>query len=127
MSWEEVLKRNQELEEVAVKLKRALEKHHKALLGLLDFDSGNFMDLSDYLGYLHTDPYDEILDGEALAKSMKKQFDSFMEEFSDIIEKTSDTFEKEAGGVSFGGHGTNPELFNIRYGKKRRKKDGERD
>ena len=28
----------------------------------------------------------------------------------------SDTFEKEAGGVSFGGHGTNPELFNIRYG-----------
>jgi len=39
----------------------------------------------------------------------------------------SDTFEKEAGGVSFGGHGANPELFNIRYGKKRRKKDGERD
>ena len=38
-----------------------------------------------------------------------------------------DTFEKEAGGVSFGGHGANPELFNIRYGKKRRKKDGERN
>ena len=35
-----------------------------------------------------------------------------------------DTFEKEAGGVSFGGHGTNPELFNIRYGKKRRDKNG---
>jgi len=34
-----------------------------------------------------------------------------------------DTFEKEAGGVSFGGHGTNPELFNIRYGKKRRDKN----
>jgi len=32
--------------------------------------------------------------------------------------------EKESGGVSFGGHGANPELFNIRYGKKRRKKDG---
>ena len=31
--------------------------------------------------------------------------------------------EKESGGVSFGGHGANPELFNIRYGKKRRKKD----
>ena len=126
MSWEEVLKRNQELEEVAVKLKRALEKHHKALLGLLESDSGNFMDLSDYLGYLHTDPYDEILDEEALVKSMKKQFNSFMEEFNDIVENTSDTFEKEAGGVSFGGHGANPELFNIEYGggkrgKKRRK------
>lgn len=34
-----------------------------------------------------------------------------------------DTFEKEAGGVSFGGHGANPELFNIRYGKKKRKRD----
>ena len=32
MGWEEVLKRNQELEEVAVKLKRALQKHHDALL-----------------------------------------------------------------------------------------------
>lgn len=38
--------------------------------------------------------------------------------------KKDDTFEKEAGGVSFGGHGTSPELFNISYGKKRRKKDG---
>tara|TARA_R100001129_G_scaffold5301_1_gene4498 strand:+ start:1020 stop:1415 length:396 start_codon:yes stop_codon:yes gene_type:complete len=126
MSWEEVLKRNQELEEVAVKLKKALEEHHKALLDLLKFDSGNFIDLSDYLGYLHTDPYDEILDEEALAKSMKKQFDSFMKEFDNIVENTSDTFEKEAGGVSFGGHGANPELFNIKYGgekrgKKRRK------
>jgi hypothetical protein len=36
----------------------------------------------------------------------------------------NDTFEKEAGGVSFGGHGANPELFNIRYGKKRRDKNG---
>jgi len=39
----------------------------------------------------------------------------------------ADTFEKKAGGVSFGGHGTNPELFNIRYGKKRRRKDGKKD
>ena len=47
-----------------------------------------------------------------------------------LIERTKktdgDTFEKEAGGVSFGGHGANPELFNIKYGgekrgKKRRK------
>tara|TARA_R100001509_G_scaffold21301_1_gene11130 strand:- start:86 stop:496 length:411 start_codon:yes stop_codon:yes gene_type:complete len=40
----------------------------------------------------------------------------------------SDTFEKEAGGVSFGGHGVNPELFNIKYGggkggKKRKEED----
>ena len=123
MNWEEVLKRNQELEEVADKLERALKKHHKALLDLLKSDSGNFIDLSDYLGYLHTDPYDEILDEEALAKSMKKQFDIFMREFNNIVENTSDTFEKEAGGVSFGGHGANPALFNIRYGKKKRKKD----
>mgnify|MGYP003134951433 FL=1 len=39
-----------------------------------------------------------------------------------LLEK--DTFEKEAGGVSFGGHGANPELFNIRYSKKRRDKNG---
>jgi len=50
-------------------------------------------------------------------------------DIDELIERTKrpkkdDTFEKEAGGVSFGGHGTNPELFNISYGKKRRKKDG---
>ena len=39
-------------------------------------------------------------------------------------EKGGDTFEKKAGVYSFGGHGTNPESFGIRYGKKRRKKDG---
>ena len=125
MNWEEVLKRNQELEEVADKLEKALKKHHKALLDLLKFDSGNFIEMSDILGYsLAEDPYMEILDEEALAKSMKKQFDSFMREFNNIVENTSDTFEKEAGGVSFGGHGANPELFNIRYGKKRRDKNG---
>ena len=124
MNWEEVLKRNQELEEVADKLEKALKKHHKALLDLLKFDSGNFIEMSDILGYsLAEDPYMEILDEEALAKSMKKQFDSFMREFNNIVENTSDTFEKEAGGVSFGGHGANPALFNIRYGKKKRKKD----
>ena len=42
-------------------------------------------------------------------------------------EEEKPIFEKEAGGVSFGGHGANPELFNIRYGKKRRKKDGKRN
>jgi hypothetical protein len=50
-------------------------------------------------------------------------------DIDELIERTKrpkkdDTFEKEAGGVSFGGHGANPELFNISYGKKRRKKDG---
>ena len=128
MNWEEVLKRTQELEEVADKLEKALKKHHKALLDLLEFDSGNYIEMSEILGYsLAEDPYMEILDEEALAKSMKKQFDSFMEEFDNIVENTSDTFEKKAGGVSFGGHGANPALFNIRYGKKRRKKDGEKD
>ena len=68
-----------------------------------------------------------VLNDEKLREAMKKQFDSFMKEFDNIVENTSDTFEKEAGGVSFGGHGTNPELFNIRYGKKRRKKDGKKD
>jgi len=50
-------------------------------------------------------------------------------DIDELIERTKrpkkdDTFEKEAGGVSFGGHGANPELFNIRYGKKRRDKNG---
>ena len=86
MNWEEVLKRNQELEEVADKLEKALKKHHKALLDLLKFDSGNFIEMSDILGYsLAEDPYMEILDEEALAKSMKKQFDSFMREFNNIV------------------------------------------
>lgn len=122
MSWEEVLKRNQELEEVAVKLKKALEEHHEALLNITNDDDLYFeveqrYDLDDV----------PVLDEERLREAMKKQFDSFMEEFKDIVENTSDTFEKRAGGVSFGGHGTNPELFNIRYGKKRRKKDGKKD
>jgi len=43
-----------------------------------------------------------------------------------LILPKGDTFEKKAGGVSFGGHGANPELFNIKYGggkhgKKKRK------
>ena len=59
---------------------------------------------------------DEI--GDDMDNELPKLPDSFFDE---------DTFEKEAGGVSFGGHGANPELFNIRYGKKRRKKDGKKD
>ena len=54
---------------------------------------------------------------------LEQQIDKLM----NIALDKGDTFEKGAGGVSFGGHGTNPELFNIRYGKKRRKKDGERN
>ena len=54
---------------------------------------------------------------------LEQQIDKLM---SIALDK-GDTFEKEAGGVSFGGHGANPELFNIRYGKKRRKKDDERN
>jgi len=124
MNWEEVLKRNQELEEVADKLEKALKKHHKALLDLFELDSGNFVKLGEILGHLAgEDPYMEILDDYQVVESMKKQIDSFMKEFNNIIENTSDTFEKKAGGVSFGGHGANPELFNIRYGKKKRKKD----
>tara|TARA_B100001287_G_scaffold241742_1_gene216831 strand:- start:1257 stop:1616 length:360 start_codon:yes stop_codon:yes gene_type:complete len=118
MSWEEVLKRNQELEEVAVKLKKALEKHHDALLKITN-DDDLYFEIEQK--YSLDDIY--VLDDEGLREAMKKQFDSFMEEFNDIVENTSDTFEKEAGGVSFGGHGTNPELFNISYGKKKRKKD----
>jgi len=118
MNWEEVLKRNQELEEVAVKLKRALEKHHGVLLKITK-DTDLYEDIEQ-----RYEMYDaSVLNDDKLREAMKKQFDSFMEEFSDIIENTSDTFEKKAGGVSFGGHGANPELFNIRYGKKRRDKN----
>ena len=61
---------------------------------------------------------ERLLSREMDVSNLPKLPDSFFDE---------DTFEKEAGGVSFGGHGTNPELFNIRYGKKRRKKDGKKD
>ena len=53
--------------------------------------------------------------------------DKIKESVKYIERAEKDTFEKGAGGVSFGGHGANPELFNIRYGKKRRKKDGKKD
>lgn len=52
-------------------------------------------------------------------KDLIKRAEKFLEE----ITNETDTFEKEAGGVSFGGHGANPELFNIRYGKKKRDKN----
>jgi hypothetical protein len=117
MNWEEVLKRNQELEEVAVKLKRALEKHHGVLLKITK-DTDLYEDIEQ-----RYEMYDaSVLNDDKLREAMKKQFDSFMEEFSDIIENTSDTFEKKAGGVSFGGHGANPELFNIKYGGEKRGK-----
>ena len=57
---------------------------------------------------------EDLLSDEMDVSNLPMLPDSFFDE---------DTFEKEAGGVSFGGHGTNPELFNIRYGKKRRDKN----
>ena len=56
-------------------------------------------------------------------EGLEKQIEKIMS----IALDDTDTFEKGAGGVSFGGHGANPALFNIRYGKKRRKKDGKED
>ena len=56
-------------------------------------------------------------------KGLEKEIEKIMS----IALDDADTFEKGAGGVSFGGHGANPELFNIRYGKKRRRKDGKKD
>ena len=53
-------------------------------------------------------------------KGLEKEIEKIMTIALDDV----DTFEKGAGGVSFGGHGANPALFNIRYGKKKRKKDG---
>ncbi len=52
-------------------------------------------------------------------KGLEKEIEKIMS----IALDDADSFEKGAGGVSFGGHGTNPELFNIKYGKKKREKD----
>tara|TARA_R100000479_G_scaffold90446_1_gene44432 strand:+ start:991 stop:1341 length:351 start_codon:yes stop_codon:yes gene_type:complete len=69
---------------------------------------------------------------EELKRDRLDEFDvDYLNEGIRLLERAKemlgDTFEKEAGGVSFGGHGSNPALFNIRYGKKRRKKDDERN
>lgn len=88
----------QEYRESVKKLQRLLTKQHTGMLKPNDVDK-------------HFEELDAVMD--KIKESVK---------YIEGVEKG--TFEKGAGGVSFGGHGTNPELFNIRYGKKRRKKDG---
>ena len=129
----------------AIKLGEAGEKRKRSLLEKEFKDSGVFVDklkeiyndlesdvreIKSYLGSVeklaekkdYGIPYEELVD------DLKEEFKSGMLDDNSleslILSKfEKDTFEKEAGGVSFGGHGANPELFNIRYGKKRRDKN----
>ena len=88
-------------------------------------------EIKSYLGSVErlAEKKDYGIPYEELVEDLKEEFKSGMLDDNSleplILSKfEGDTFEKEAGGVSFGGHGTNPELFNIRYGKKRRDKNG---
>ena len=132
----------------AIKLGEAGEKRKRSLLEKEFKDSGVFVDklkeiyndlesdvreIKSYLGSVeklaekkdYGIPYEELVD------DLKEEFKSGMLDDNSleslILSKfEGDTFEKEAGGVSFGGHGANPELFNIRYGKKRRDKNSKK-
>ena len=88
-------------------------------------------EIKSYLGSVErlAEKKDYGIPYEELVEDLKEEFKSGMLDDNSleslILSKfEGDTFEKEAGGVSFGGHGANPELFNIRYGKKRRDKNG---
>lgn len=120
MNWKKILKEFNDSGEFVDKLKEIYN----------DLES----DVREIKSYLYTverlaEKKDYGIPYEELVEDLKEEFKSGMLDDNSleslILSKfEGDTFEKEAGGVSFGGHGANPELFNIRYGKKRRDKNG---
>jgi len=129
MNWEEVIKfRQRDIDAVKRRKqkreeKRKLRSSHsyflqevkrlKDLIEALEKTSEG----KEVVSFMDIDKKKRIANSITL---LEKEIDKLM----GIVLDKGDTFEKEAGGVSFGGHGANPELFNIRYGKKRRDKNG---
>jgi len=123
MSWRDILKEFKGSEEFIDKLKEIYN----------DLES-DVREIKSHLNAVErlAEKKDYGIPYEELVEDLKEEFNGGMLDNNSleslILSKfEGDTFEKEAGGVSFGGHGANPELFNIRYGKKRRKKDDERN
>lgn len=135
MSWENIIKEDsrfeREKDRIRRRKQRALERRRlkgKAVRGQEKRDMSYFLKRVDELKKTIKDLRTMSKDFDAEKReSMNRTIIGLEKEIEKIISialDDADTFEKGAGGVSFGGHGTNPELFNIKYGKKRRKKDG---
>tara|TARA_R100001086_G_C11648324_1_gene206599 strand:+ start:69 stop:485 length:417 start_codon:yes stop_codon:yes gene_type:complete len=138
MNWENIIKEDSRFEREKDKIRRrkqrALERRRlkgKAVRGQEKRDMSYFLKRVDKLKKtikeLQTMSKDFDAEKRESMNRTIKGLEKEIEKIMSIALDDADTFEKKAGGVSFGGHGTNPELFNIRYGKKRRKKDGKKD
>ena len=127
MSWEDVIKEDsrfeREKDRIRRRKQRALERRRlkgKAVRGQEKRDMSYFLKRVDELKKTIKDLQTMSKDFDAekresinrTIKGLEKEIEKIMS----IALDDADTFEKEAGGVSFGGHGTNPELFGIRYG-----------
>jgi len=135
MSWENIVKEDSRLEREKDRIRRrkqrVLERKRlkgKAVRGQEKRDMSYFLKRVDELKKAIKDLQAVSKDFDAekrnpINKTIKR-LEKEIEKIMTIALDDADTFEKGAGGVSFGGHGANPELFNISYGKKRRKKDG---
>ena len=138
MSWQNILKEDsrfeREKDRIRRRKQRALERRRlkgKAVRGQEKRDMSYFLKRVDELKKTIKDLQTMSKDFDAEKReSMNRTIKGLEKEIEKIMSialDDTDTFEKEAGGVSFGGHGANPALFNIRYGKKRRRKDGKKD
>tara|TARA_R100000231_G_scaffold4703_2_gene7841 strand:- start:1353 stop:1781 length:429 start_codon:yes stop_codon:yes gene_type:complete len=137
MNWENIIKEDSRFERYKNKIRRrkqrALERRRlkgKAVRGQEKRDMSYFLKRVDELKKTIKDlqTMSKNFDAEK-RESMNRTIKGLEKEIEKIMSialDDTDTFEKEAGGVSFGGHGANPALFNISYGggkrgKKRRK------
>ena len=138
MNWENIIKEDSRFEREKDKIRRrkqrALERRRlkgKAVRGQEKRDMSYFLkrvdELKKTIKELQTMSKDFDAEKRESMNRTIKGLEKEIEKIMSIALDDTDTFEKGAGGVSFGGHGANPELFNISYGKKRRKKDGKKD
>jgi len=132
MSWFSIVKKNKTYEDYLYDLQSWANNYFGSLY---QEDPENRLEHEQYELDNYNRIYDELESYEGNPKKHKDRINKLEDMLLSEIDVSNlpmlpdsffdeDTFEKEAGGVSFGGHGANPELFNIRYGKKRRDKNG---
>ena len=133
MNWENIIKEDsrfeREKDRIRRRKQRALERRRlkgKAVRGQEKRDMSYFLkrvdELKKTIKELQTMSKDFDAEKRESMNRTIKGLEKEIEKIMSIALDDADTFEKKAGGVSFGGHGANPALFNISYGKKRRKK-----
>lgn len=133
MNWENVIKEDsrfeREKDRIRRRKQRALERRRlkgKAVRGQEKRDMSYFLKKVDKLKKIIKELQTTSKDFDAEKReSMNKTIEGLekqIEKIMSIALDDADTFEKKAGGVSFGGHGANPELFNIKYGGEKRGK-----